>query len=132
MMLSATQPINMERSGEGVPLRHPQGAAEAPTAEKKTSSKYGLSQSIHHQKIAEQMKERAASGRIFGKTWKSHLGFFAPFGTENSFWERLKKSPSFKHLFLFDGRAVDNLYETPLSEEVAGALVTVNECGCQH
>ena len=122
----------MKRAGEGVLLVHlpsgdSQGAAEAPTAEKKTSSKYGLSQSLHHKKIAKQMEERAASGRIFGETWKSFLGFFAPFGTKNSFWERLKNSPSFKHLFLFDGKAVDNLTQSPLSEEVSGASVTVND-----
>ena len=122
----------MERAGDGVLLGHlpsgdSQGAAEAPTAEKKTSSKYALSQSLHHKKIAKQLKERAASGRIFGETWKSFLGFFAPFGTDNSFWERLKNSPSFKHLFLFDGKAVDNLHGTPLTEEVSGASVTVND-----
>jgi len=122
----------MERAGDGVLLGHlpsgdSQGAAEAPTAEKKTSSKYALSQSLPHQEIAKQMKKRAASGRIFGETWKSFFGFFAPFGTDNCFWERLKNSPSFQHLFLFDGKAVDNLHGTPLTEEVSGASVTVND-----
>jgi hypothetical protein len=92
-----------------------------------TATKFELSQSKHHKEIAKQMKERAEYGRIFGQSWKSFFGFFAPFGTDNSFWKRLQKSRAFKHLFIFDHKAVDSLDETPLSEEADVARVTVSD-----
>ena len=103
-----------------------QGAADA-APKVKTAAKFELSQSEHHKKIAEQMKERAESGRIFGTSWMSFLGFFAPFGTQNSFWNRLKKSPSFKHLFVFDHKGVENVDGTLLTEDAEVARVTVSD-----
>ena len=103
-----------------------QGAADA-APKVKTAAKFELSQSEHHKVIAEQMKERAESGRIFGTSWMSFLGFFAPFGTQNSFWNRLKKSPSFKHLFVFDHKGVENVDGTLLTEDAEVARVTVSD-----
>jgi hypothetical protein len=71
--------------------------------------------SVYHDKIANLMQERDESGGIFGQSWREVLGFFAPYGTRNCFWERLKKSPSFKHLFVF--QSLDNLHDKQLSDE---------------
>jgi hypothetical protein len=92
-----------------------------------TSAQFELSKSKYHRQIAEQMEQRAKSGRIFGKSWKSFLGFFAPFGPENSFWCRLQRSPTFKHLFLFDDKSVDSVQETALNEVADVARVTVSD-----
>jgi hypothetical protein len=77
-------------------------------------------QSVHHDNIAKLMKDRDESGSIFGQSWLEVLGFFAPYGTPNCFWERLKKSPAFKHLFVF--QSLDNLCDKPLSGDHAVPL----------
>ena len=76
--------------------------------------------SVYHDKIAQLMQERDESGGIFGQSWREVLGFFAPYGTRNCFWERLKKSPSFKHLFVF--QSLDNLHDKQLSDEHAAPV----------
>jgi hypothetical protein len=83
--------------------------------------------SEHHQQIAKLMLDRVQSASIFGKTWKETLGFFAPFGTDNSFWNRFKKSPSFRHLFIFNHTNLDKLHETPLSEVAEVAPISVSD-----
>jgi hypothetical protein len=73
--------------------------------------------SVYHHEIAQLMKEKDESVGIFGQSWREVLGFFAPYGTRNCFWERLKKSPSFKHLFVF--RTLENLRDRQLSDDHA-------------
>jgi hypothetical protein len=80
-----------------------------------------------HEKIQELMDARAKSGAIFGTTWRSTLGFFAPFGHENSFYQRLKRNPSFKCLFVFEQKVVDNHRNTLLSQELESAPVSVSD-----
>ena len=87
--------------------------------------------SKHHNEIKKLMESRAQSARIFGSSWKDHLGFFVPFGTTNSFWERLKMSPTFRHLFAYDETLVKELSQEPgeksLTTETSGARITVQD-----
>jgi hypothetical protein len=100
-----------------------EGSAAAAAAEK--FKLYGHYK--HHQEIAKLMKQRVESASIFGQTWKSILGFFAPYGTDNCFWNRLKKSPSFRHLFIYNHTSLRKLVETPLSEVADVAPLTVTD-----
>ena len=100
--------------------------------------------SKHHNEIKKLMESRAQSARIFGSSWKDHLGFFMPFGTgedkagkknrfwniDNSFWARLKMSPTFQHLFAYDKDLVEKisqLGEKSLTTEISGARITVQD-----
>jgi hypothetical protein len=53
-----------------------------------------------HDEIREKIEERVAASEMFGNTWTDYLGFFAPFGTKNSFWNRLQNSPMLRHFFV--------------------------------
>jgi biotin operon repressor len=81
--------------------------------------------SEHHEEIQRQLLMKVEAANIFGQSWMSFLGFFAPFGTENSFWSRLKKSPTFKYVFVYDEHSVEQLGQAALSQELAVARVTV-------
>lgn len=48
--------------------------------------------SEYHDEIKRQMKGKVVAAKVFGESWMSFLGFFAPFGTENGFLNRLKNS----------------------------------------
>lgn len=85
----------------------------------------GCFQSKHHIAFNYVMREKIASANIFGDSWKSFLAFFAPYGTENSFFNRLKKSPSFKHLFVYDQRVLDLCADPALSAELGGVRLDV-------
>lgn len=71
--------------------------------------------------------EKVASARIFGDSWRSRLGFFMPFGTQNSFWNRLQCSPMLRHFFIHDARFDDDLCNRSLTEESPSPKVTVND-----
>ena len=77
--------------------------------------------SEHHEEIQRQLLRKDEAANIFGQSWMSFLGFFAPFGTENSFWSRLKKSPTFKYIFVYDEHSVEQLGQAALSQELAVA-----------
>jgi hypothetical protein len=88
-----------------------------------------------HKEIRNTIEERVAATEIFGKTWKEYLGFFAPFGTDNSFWSRLQKSPMLRHFFVHDKEFGSALADTTLSENGPDIRVTapdvdaaVNNC----
>ena len=88
-----------------------------------------------HKKIVKRMEKRVANGRIFGQSWKEVLGFFAPFGTRNSFWSRLNKSQSFSLFWVFNDPSLNDLLDKELSEttDVGGLKVSdvdaaVNMC----
>lgn len=90
------------------------------------SSNSGVAfRSKYHDAFSSVMREKVASANIFGESWKSLIGFFAPFGTENCFWNRLKKSPSFKHLFVYDERILESCTDATLSAELGGARLDV-------
>lgn len=55
--------------------------------------------SEHRQEIAKAEKEKPG----VAYTLLNFVGFFAPFGTKNSFWKRLTKSPMFRHFFVHRG-----------------------------
>jgi hypothetical protein len=84
-------------------------------------------QKTPHQRIQELMDARVKSSEIFGTTWRDALGFFAPFGPDNSFYERLKRNPSFKCLFIFDQEIVVSHRNSRLSQELASAPVSVSD-----
>jgi hypothetical protein len=76
------------------------------------------------------MRSRAESAGIFGSSWKNHLGFFMPYGPKNSFWERLKISPTFRYLFAYDETMSDHLHllcGESLESEIPGARITVQD-----
>jgi hypothetical protein len=79
------------------------------------------------------MRSRAKSADIFGSSWRAHLGFFMPYdflGTENSFWDRLKISPTFKYLFAYDEKIAESLSHLSgesLETEISGARITVQD-----
>ncbi len=69
-----------------------------------------------------EMQEKFESVQVFGESWLSFLGFFAPFGSENSFWNRLKKSRTFKNAFVYDHQ---KLQKVGLTDGLAPPKVTV-------
>ncbi len=75
--------------------------------------------------IRQQIDEKVALARIFGESWRSRLGFFAPFGTQNSFWNRLKLSPMLRHFFIHDAQFDDDLCNRTLTDESPSPRVTV-------
>ena len=81
----------------------------------------------HHRDIAQLVRDRVRSGRIFGQTWREFFAFFAPFGTQNSFWNRLCKSSMIRHIFVHDSNFVDEFGKRDLIEESPSALITVND-----
>jgi hypothetical protein len=89
------------------------GAADAPC------------KSVHHAAFQQLMRDKLESGLIFGSSWRSFFGFFAPFGTSNSFWSRLQKSPSFKHLFVYDESVLDKCVDASISAELGRGRVRV-------
>ncbi len=82
-------------------------------------------QSKYHDEIKKEMQERLEYAHIFGDSWKSFLGFFAPFGCANSFWNRLKKSRTFKHVFVYDEQCVQQLGKASLCDRLVAPRVTV-------
>jgi len=83
--------------------------------------------SEHHDAIAQLIRDRVRSGRIFGQTWREFFEFFAPFGTKNSFWNRLCKSPMIRHIFVHDSNFVDEFGHHHLTDESPSARITVND-----
>ena len=91
-------------------------------------------ESKHHSEIKQLMQSRLESGMIFGESWKSLLGYLAPFGTQNSFLSRFKKSSTFKHIIFFDNSVFNYNADSALTETldakltVAGTDASVNNC----
>jgi hypothetical protein len=83
--------------------------------------------SAWHDEIRKTIEERVAAGEIFGKTWMEYLGFFAPFGTYNSFWSRLQSSPMLRHFFVHDKKFGSALANTTLSENGPDIKVTAHD-----
>jgi hypothetical protein len=81
--------------------------------------------SVHHAAFQQLMRDKLESGTIFGNSLGSFLKFFAPFGTQNSFWCRLKKSPSFKHLFVYDESVLHKCVDASISAELGRGRVRV-------
>jgi hypothetical protein len=75
--------------------------------------------------IRQQIDEKVASARIFGQSWRGRLGFFMPFGTQNSFWNRLKCSPMLRHFFIHDANFDGDLCNRTLKDESPSPKVTV-------
>ena len=94
------------------------------------------SKSEPHKELAKELKKRVdLNGRDFWQSWKSALGFLAPFGTDNSFWNRLKESSTFMHLFVFDNKSSNELLDkkalsdiTDVALEVSDVDAAVNTC----
>ena len=84
-------------------------------------------QSEHHQAINDLIESRVLLGHIFGETWWSFLGFFAPYGTKNSFWNRLKKSPMMRHIFVHDSNFIRNMKTKSLLEEAPSPQITASD-----
>jgi hypothetical protein len=64
-----------------------------------------------------------------------YLGFFAPFGTDNSFWSRLQNSPMLRHFFVHNTKFGSELANATLSKSGPDIPVTapdvdaaVNNC----
>jgi hypothetical protein len=78
-----------------------------------------------HLAIRALTEQRVASARVIGQSWLELLGFLAPFGTRNSFWNRLRRSPTFRHFFIYDSRFAGDLEERTLLEESPSPRVSV-------
>lgn len=83
--------------------------------------------SHHHLKISELIESRVRSGRIFGQTWQEFLGFFVPFGTKNSFWQRLCASPMIRHVFVHDSKFIEDFGHHTLTDEAPSPLITTSD-----
>ncbi len=83
--------------------------------------------SEQHRVINQLIRDRVRAGRIFGQTWREFVEFFAPFGTENSFWSRLRKSPMIRHIFIHDSKFVDQFGQHHLTEESPSARITATD-----
>jgi hypothetical protein len=83
--------------------------------------------SEHHQEISKLIEEKIRSGRIFGQTWQEFLGFFAPFGTRNSFWNRLKASPMIRHIFVHDSDFVEKMKGNALTDQAPSPQITASD-----
>jgi hypothetical protein len=83
--------------------------------------------SQYHQEVRELIDQRIHSGHIFGHSLSEFLGFFAPFGTKNSFWNRLKTSPMIRHIFVHDAEFVHGMSSKTLAEEAPSPAVCVGD-----
>jgi hypothetical protein len=83
--------------------------------------------SPHHLEVKGLVNERIRSGHIFGDTWYEFFGFFAPFGTRNSFWSRLKSSPMLRHIFVFSPDFVDEIASKTLLQETPSPQITASD-----
>jgi hypothetical protein len=83
--------------------------------------------SEHHRVVDLLVRSRVRSGRIFGQTWREFLGFFAPYGTKNSFWNRLCASPMIRHIFVHDSTFVDEFGQHHLTDESPSAHITAGD-----
>jgi hypothetical protein len=83
--------------------------------------------SQYHQVVREFIDQRIHSGHIFGHSLLEFLGFFAPFGTKNSFWNRLKTSPMIRHIFIHDAEFVHGMSAKTLAEEVPSPAICVGD-----
>ena len=81
----------------------------------------------HYDEISELIDGRIRSGRIFGETWRDFLGFFAPFGTKNCFWKRLKDSPMLRHIFVHDSNFINKMKTKSLLEEAPSPQITASD-----
>jgi hypothetical protein len=86
-----------------------------------------MEDSKYHREIDQLIQDRVRSGLIFGQTWLEFFAFFAPFGTQNSFWNRLSRSPMIRHIFVHDSTFVEKLGQYKLIEESPSARVTVSD-----
>ena len=86
-----------------------------------------MQDSAHHCAVEQLIRDRVRSGRIFGQTWREFFAFFAPFGTQNSFWNRLCKTSMIRHIFVHNSKFVDELGKRDLIEESPSALITVSD-----
>ena len=83
--------------------------------------------SKHHREIKQLIDSRVRSGLIFGETWFDRFGFFLPFGSKNSFLNRLRRSPMFRHIFLFDSKFIEDMSRKTLLEEAPSPQATVSD-----
>ena len=84
-------------------------------------------ESPHHQQVRDLVNSRIRSGHIFGHTWYEFFGFFAPFGTRNSFWSRLKGSPMLRHIFVFSPDYIQEIGSKTLLQETPSPQITVSD-----
>jgi hypothetical protein len=84
-------------------------------------------ESPHHTEVRELIVSRIRSGHIFGHTWNEFFGFFAPYGTRNSFWNRLKSSPMLRHIFLFRSDYIQEIGSKTLTEETPSPFITASD-----
>jgi hypothetical protein len=85
------------------------------------------SESKHHQQINNLIESRIRLGRIFGESWREFLGFFAPYGTQNGFWNRLKASPMIRHIFVHDSSFIDGMKTESLLDEAPSPQITASD-----
>jgi hypothetical protein len=83
--------------------------------------------SLYHREIREVVEQRVHSGRVFGETWSEFLGFFAPFGTKNCFWNRLRASPMLRHIFIHDPQFLEHMQNKSLTDEVPSPQIMVTD-----
>ncbi len=71
--------------------------------------------------------QRIHSGHIFGQSLSEFLAFFAPFGTKNGFWHRLKTSPMIRHIFVHVSSFVHRMNAKSLVDEAPSPAVCVSD-----
>ena len=84
-------------------------------------------ESQYHKEVRDLVKSRTRSGHIFGHTWYEFFGFFAPYGTRNSFWSRLKESPMLRHIFVFSPDYIQVIGSKTLLQETPSPQITVSD-----
>ena len=82
--------------------------------------------SKYHREIKQLMDSKVSSCLIFGKTWFEMISFFFPFGSKNSFWNRLLSSPMFRHIFVYDSNFIRAMSRKTLLDESPIPQATVS------
>jgi hypothetical protein len=72
------------------------------------------------------MDSKVSSGLIFEETWFEMISFFFPFGSKNSFLNRLLSSPMFRHIFAYDSNFIPAMSRKTLLDESPSPQVTVS------
>jgi len=127
----------MERIGVIMEMKQLSGDAQGAAAGDKkagTASELNFANSQYysksepHKELAKELKKRVTlNGRDLWQSWKSALGFLAPFGTDNSFWNRLKESSTFRHLFVFDNKSSDELLDKKALSDIIDVALKVSD-----
>ena len=83
-----------------------------------------------HKEIRSGLMQSVQRGHLWSNNLYRWMTFLAPFGTENSFWNRLKMSVTFQHWLAYDQdflAALQSLEKSSLKAQYPCAQISVSD-----